>query len=470
MAEGATLRPGPPEGRTDDLDVLRGLLDASPNVVFLMASDGEIRWVNAAVERLAGYTPVEILGTNILDHVDPDWDPYAFDSIGAALGAEGLRLPILFRIRRKDGSMVICEAIANAQMHDPVLSGLVVYLRRWDERTLVDQALETLAAGAPVRATLELLVAVLGCETLEAEGSIVRTATGSAEPAVHGTPALPEVLTGSQGDGPWTRAIETGDRQEVAVVDLPAELREAASARGFGICWVWPIPDHDSGTSRGCVVVWRRSEELVPDHTRVLALDRIVRIAELALDLERSVARLRHAATHDPLTGLANRARFDEALGSTPRGRSGSVALLSLDLDGFKPVNDELGHAAGDEVLVEIGRRLRAGARDDDVVARVGGDEFVVLSHGVGSADELERMAARLADLVVGRIVLATGVEVVVGASIGGCLAPSGTPGEVVLRTADAALYEAKAAGKGGWRLVELTADAHVHSPACGPP
>lgn len=74
---------------------------------------------------------------------------------------------------------------------------------------------------------------------------------------------------------------------------------------------MWPIPDHDGGSTRGCVVLWRRSDEVVPDHTRVLALDRIVRIAELALDLERSVAQLRHAATHDPLTGLANRARFD---------------------------------------------------------------------------------------------------------------------------------------------------------------
>ena len=283
------------------------------------------------------------------------------------------------------------------------------------------------------------------------------------------TPGLPDALTGAAGDGPWTRTIATGERQEVPVADLPAGLREAASASGFGVCWVWPISDHGSGSPRGCLVVWRRSDEVVPDHTRVLALDRIVRIAELALDLERSVARLRYAATHDPLTGLANRARFDEALGSTPRDRPGTVALLSLDLDGFKPVNDELGHAAGDEVLVEIGRRLQAGAREDDVVARVGGDEFVVLSHSVGSVEELERMAARLVELVVGCIVLSTGIEVRVGASIGGCLAPSGSSGEAILRAADGALYEAKAAGKGGWRLAELAADPHVHSPACRP-
>ncbi len=456
MPEGASLGSGPPEGRTDDVEVLRRLLDASPNVVFLMAPDGEIRWVNVAVERLSGYRPAEILGTNILDHVDPDWDPYAFDSIGAALGAEGLRLPILFRIRRKDGSMVICEAIANAQLHDPVLGGLCVYLRRWDERTLVDRALETLAAGAPVTATLELLVAVLGCETLEGEGAIVRRAPVPDGPPGVVTPGLPAVLSGVEGDGPWAAALRSGERQEVAVGDLRDELREAASSRGFGICWVWPIPDHDGGSTRGCVVLWRRSDEVVPDHTRVLALDRIVRIAELALDLERSVAQLRHAATHDPLTGLANRARFDDALGSAPRGRGGSVALLSLDLDGFKPINDGFGHAAGDEVLVELGRRLAAGSRDDDVVARVGGDEFAVLSHSVAAADELEHLAARLSDLVVAPVRLADGTEVRVGVSIGACLAPLGSPAEALLRAADTAMYEAKAAGGGGWRIVDL--------------
>ncbi len=448
---GADLGSGPPPGRHDDVEVLRRLLDASPSVVFLLGPDGEIRWINRAVEHFAGYRPDEILGTNILDHVDPGWDPYAFDSIGAALGAEGLRLPMLFRVRRADGSMVVCEAVANAQLHDPVLGGLVVYLRRWDERMLLDQALETLAAGAPPESTFELLVSSLACETLEAEGSVVH-ADGDVEVRVVATPGLPSVLAGGHRDGPWRAALVSGERQEVSVAALPPDLAELAVARGYGTCWAWPIPDHETGTTRGCVVAWRRSDQVEADHARVLALDKVVRIAELALDLERSVSALHHAATHDPLTGLGNRAQLAAELDRAV----GSVGLLSLDLDGFKPINDQLGHAAGDEVLVALAARLRAVARPDDLVARMGGDEFAVIRHSPADVAELDALAARLAAAVCEPIPVSAGGDLRVGVSIGGALGAPGCPPRDLLEAADAALYERKGAGKGGWRVVAI--------------
>ena len=118
------------------------MLDASPYIALLLDGDGIVRWVNEAVERLFGYTVEEALGTNILDHVDPDWDPGALSSVAEAFDAEdGLRLPAVFQGIRKDGSRGIFEVWASARRNDPVLQGLVVYVRRWDERVLLDLGL-----------------------------------------------------------------------------------------------------------------------------------------------------------------------------------------------------------------------------------------------------------------------------------------------------------------------------------------
>jgi diguanylate cyclase (GGDEF)-like protein len=158
---------------------------------------------------------------------------------------------------------------------------------------------------------------------------------------------------------------------------------------------------------------------------------------------------LRRQAFYDSLTGLPNRTLFGErlrhALARIERG--GSVAVLFLDVDRFKLINDTLGHGAGDELIRVVGERLQASLRPGDTAARFGGDEFIVLLEDVAHATEAQRIADRLNDhlrqpLMVG------GREVSVTASIGIALGGDGSRPEDLLREADLALYRAKAAGR----------------------
>ncbi len=165
-------------------------------------------------------------------------------------------------------------------------------------------------------------------------------------------------------------------------------------------------------------------------------------------------ARIQHLSLHDPLTGLANRNKLARHLEQALLRGSDSppMTLLLLDLDDFKPINDTLGHAAGDAVLQEVATRLRDSTRDGDMVARLGGDEFILVLSGMDNRSEIDSFCARLISLLQQPIVFDS-QPLQVGASIG--VAQTRTQGfdaGELIRCADIALYQAKADGKNTWR------------------
>ncbi|MHC2001761.1 sensor domain-containing phosphodiesterase [Methylobacterium sp. CM6241] len=223
----------------------------------------------------------------------------------------------------------------------------------------------------------------------------------------------------------------------------------------------------------------RRMRTKSGDYTWVLSRGRVVsrdpqgtplRMVGTYIDISERKAsehRIAYMARHDALTGLPNRTVFYEhlehRLAEVRRGR-GQAALLCLDLDRFKSVNDTLGHPAGDQLLCQIATRLRANIRDGDVVVRLGGDEFAIIVSHVDHVHQVSSLAQRMID-AVGQPLDLGGHLVTVGVSIGIALSPSnGDTAETLFKNADLALYRAKEAARDSYRFYEPGMDAAIEA------
>ncbi len=194
------------------------------------------------------------------------------------------------------------------------------------------------------------------------------------------------------------------------------------------------------------------------------ALDRSQTEMRILAEQHRAAAQIAHLAHHDALTGLANRTlfrtRLDEAVARARRGEG--FAVLCIDLDHFKDVNDSLGHPVGDLLLQAVTERLRRTARDVDTIARLGGDEFAIVQAHVTRPADANAMAQRLVE-ALGAAYELEGHNISIGASIGISLAPEdGLDADQLLRNADLALYRAKADGRGCVRFFETEMNARA--------
>jgi diguanylate cyclase (GGDEF)-like protein/PAS domain S-box-containing protein len=230
-------------------------------------------------------------------------------------------------------------------------------------------------------------------------------------------------------------------------------------------------PDADGGPSR----VWQHVKadgteiDVLTFWRHTMFCDRpaeLVAIVDVTAKRQ-AEARIAHMAHHDALTGLPNRVlfheRLDEALLCVRRDRD-KLAVLYLDLDQFKNVNDSLGHAAGDKLLAAAAERLRACLRGSDMVARFGGDEFAVLQMGLAGPPEAGALAERIVTLLSEPYDI-EGQQALIGASAGIALAPAdGETAEQLLTNADIALYQAKEGGRGAFRFFEPGMDADLRA------
>lgn len=262
---------------------------------------------------------------------------------------------------------------------------------------------------------------------------------------------------------PYEPLVITGEQD----ADYFADLR-----RDLGLKFFVSVPVIVGGDINAILVTGRKREQhpFLP-RLGVAEVETVQAIAGFlsVLLAHKRLNEVSHMANHDALTGLPNlrlgKQRLDQAI-AMARRTNGSVAIMFIDLDGFKAANDVLGHDVGDQVLVTVAERLRAAIRDVDTVIRQGGDEFLVILVGVEDRRGPEMVAVKLIEALAAEIPAPKGTAKI-GASIGIAMFPDhGDSAESLLRMADMAMYNVKRKGKNNYAFAPLPVEeAAAHSP-----
>ena len=239
-----------------------------------------------------------------------------------------------------------------------------------------------------------------------------------------------------------------------------------ASTRGFDDSSVFRPQDSLGNSASGTVFLSLGDGRTIAVQHQLMAGGGWVSTHEDITERRKAEAKIAHMARHDSLTNLPNRTMFrieiEQALKRTQRGES--VAVLCLDLDYFKSVNDTLGHPIGDALLCAVADRLRGCVRENDVVARLGGDEFALVQVGTEQPNSSTMLAQRLIDELSTPYEI-NGHQIVIGASVGIAIAPAdGNDADQIIKNADMALYRAKGDGRGRYRFFEADMDAKMQA------
>ena len=427
----------------------RTVVEAMRIPTLLIDDAGTILFANPAASESFGWTVDQLVGHNVLDFTRPDAVETAIQSLAdlAAHDELGIGVPTVFPVLDSDGHASWWAIGAAPLQDDPDVAATVLWFMPWSAQLLFDESLASLTAGAPLDEVLEHLGPALTL-ALEAVGASVHHAFDGEVFFGAAGPGLPDGLLA--GDGPWTEAARSGAPCYVGIDALRPAARALGNEAGIAGCWSIPVPA-SAAVDPAVLTVWR-NVDMAPVTAHEFVVQRSLRYVQLALVRHAEHEQLAHMATHDGLTGVANRrlfrARLEEALaGSDP------VSVLFLDLDRFKPVNDRHGHATGDLVLVEVSERLRRTLGGAGLLARLGGDEFTALVPG--GAEAAEALASRLITAVDQPIRLGPPVDgdISVGLSVGIAVGAPGADPSQVLAEADAALYAAKGDGGGSIRI-----------------
>jgi diguanylate cyclase (GGDEF)-like protein/PAS domain S-box-containing protein len=399
----------------------RALAAKASDVALVVAPSGRVRYSNPNASRVLMAAEGETLATGF-DHVHPD-DRAEVETAMLGLTQSGASACVRYRRLGVDGSWRWVEHIVTNCISDPDIGGLIVNLREITEQVEAERALRS----SESRYRLIAETAQEGILTSDLDG---RT--------LYANQKMADLVGRSLSD------LYDQSPLELAPAELRPEITRRLDERltHGPECFEMPLTLAD-GTLR---VLRVSTSPLIDDGRHIGSLAMISDITD-ARAAERD---LQYRAFHDPLTGLANRAllleRTQNALDGLRTDTANTPAVLLADVDQFKLVNDSLGHASGDELLIEVARRWERVLSPKDTLARIGGDEFVVLC---ADGDESRLIAERLRHALDDPIELA-GRPVAVSASIGIAVAiADGGNADELLGYADAAMYQAKSQGRG---------------------
>ncbi|CAN5467817.1 hypothetical protein BH10ACT1_BH10ACT1_14810 [soil metagenome] len=451
-----------------EAEVARRLLADGTVLFTALADDGTIAWISDSSDYFLGTPAAELVGLNALDILHVDDHEIVVETMAEQARGSDDRIRVALRLRHADGTWVNLE-FGGIDLREPDGSGLFLV---W---------------GSPYEATGRLLTflnALLAGASLDDLLGQVSVWHDSTMPGTHTTillldpdgayrnrarsAALPEDLAvelpATRVDDaatPWGQAALDGTLAVLTDVGLlPSALADAADQHGYRAVWAVPVLLPMRPSPAAIVVSWRlRPGPVLATQRR--QLDNTIQILRLAIEWSAAQELLVVAATTDPLTGLANRSQLEVRMAGD---RSSLAAVLFVDLDDFKTVNDQHGHQIGDRILTEAARRMEAAVRTTDLLVRLGGDEFAVWCADLADVGQAELVADRLVAAMEVPIEV-DGHAHKIGASVGLAVVAADDPlaGDLghLLTAADRALYRAKRAGKGRW----MTADSYPELP-----
>lgn len=459
------------------------LIDASPFAI--MARDRDLRIVkwNAAAERMYGWSEQEVLGKTV-PFVPPELGDEALDLRDRLQGGESFTEVETVRMR-KDGTRVNVS-ISTTVMRDAAglptgflsLSTDITERKRAEQRRSLEAAVTRLLADARsieegmsrvLQTLCESLGFVYGARWVVERGKLTMHCAESwcaANPAIERFRSFSSarVQTPAGGGGLIRRVWSSVAPVWLADLEREAGMRRTEEIRRAGLRSAFAFPILVGEEFYGVIELFatdaRPRDERVVETVQAVG----VQIGQFTAR-KQAETHLQFFASHDPLTGLFNRSMFNErlqqALAQAARFER-SLSLLFIDLDGFKLINDTLGHNAGDAMLAELATRLRATLREGDVIGRMGGDEFVVLIEEFAEVTQVAEVAKKVLETAARPFSL-QGRECQVTASIGVSLYPEdGKDAQTLLKNADIAMYLVKQQGKNSFRFYSPQMNVHL--------
>jgi diguanylate cyclase (GGDEF)-like protein len=418
-------------------------------LVLVLDGRGTIAEAHGGCGGFLGYDLDALRGRNVLELVDPaghdEVASYLVESAGGV--PRSTLLPLPFRLTMLDAFDVThaVDAIPTGRPHDPELNGWIVVLVPLAMQAGPSRSLDAELGGADRQDVKQLLAEELQIDNAEWVTRLFlvdlpsRVVTGGRVDDFGLLPTIERAVT--RGWSPWTEVGHGVGDFDVPIGTAPSTVQTLAFEHGWSLVEAAPI-EIDGEPVAAYIRVSRPFEQSPFDSIRANVETRIrglVDVTRLLYSRWRDQDALVTAARTDPLTGLANRDAFTDALAESGE----SVAVVYIDIDHFKGVNDEWGHAVGDQVLCEVARRISSACRRDDVVARVGGDEFVVLLRCVDDV-----IAGRICRRIIDEVAIPLNLPIGprhISVSVG--LAIDASAGDLV-EQADQAMLVAKRQGR----------------------
>ncbi|HEY1609494.1 MAG TPA: EAL domain-containing protein, partial [Paraburkholderia sp.] len=469
--------------RRDECQRLAMVVNSSHNGLIITGLDGRISFVNAAVTRMLGYELHEVVGRRLFDpfvgmHTDVD----AVEQLQAVAerqpAVEGFRQDVL--LYTKSGRPIwVCVGMSivrdDAGQPVDVLATLTdITLAKMHEE-LQQKVLGAMARELPAAEVARILCQEVERIAPEVTASFLRVDTAGRLFTL-AAPRLPATVTrlidgepigpcaGSCGTAAWRG--EPVAVTDIATDPLWAAYRQLVLPLGLAACWSYPVKGTDGSVLGTFAFYYRDKHGPTAFHQTLVEIG--LNLCALLLERERARARIHQLAYHDTLTGLPNRTMLEAQaakLLEDTRREGGTLALAFIDLDRFKRVNDTRGHAIGDELLCETGRRFRSVLREGDLLGRHAGDEFVAILPRC-SVEEARCVAERLIAVIAQPIVL-PGALLHASASVGIAMFPfDGFDVETLLQRADIAMYHSKGLAPGSYSFFRAEMNRAVQEQA----